>query len=67
MRDESVPKQQYTDEFKIEFIWLSDSVGGDEATKTRNSFGDVEQLVAQAQASRHAPAPETRTAHRFDR
>ena len=28
MRDGKVPKRQYTDEFKIEAIRLSDSVGG---------------------------------------
>ncbi len=33
MRDGNVPKRQYTDEFKIEAIRLSDSVGGHEAAR----------------------------------
>ncbi len=33
MRDGKVPKRQYTDEFKIEAIRLSDSVGGHEAAR----------------------------------
>ena len=50
MRDGKLPKRQYTDEFKIEAIRLSDSVGGHE-TEAWDSLSDVEQLVAQAQAS----------------
>ena len=33
MRDGKLPKRQYTDEFKIEAIRLSDSVGGHEAAR----------------------------------
>lgn len=33
MRDGNAPKRQYTDEFKIEAIRLSDSVGGHEAAR----------------------------------
>jgi transposase len=33
MRDGNLPKRQYTDEFKIEAIRLSDSVGGHEAAR----------------------------------
>lgn len=33
MRDGNVPKRRYTDEFKIEAIRLSDSVGGHEAAR----------------------------------
>jgi transposase len=33
MRDGNVPKRQYTDEFRIEAIRLSDSMGGHEAAR----------------------------------
>lgn len=33
MRDGNAPKRQYTDEFKIEAVRLSDSVGGHEAAR----------------------------------
>lgn len=51
MRKGTVPKRQYTDEFKIEAIRLSDSVGGHEAARRLGiPLGDVEQLRMQAQA-----------------
>jgi transposase len=33
MRDGKLPKRQYTDEFKVEAVRLSDSVGGHEAAR----------------------------------
>jgi transposase len=33
MSEKSVPKRQYTDEFKIEAVWLAESVGQHEAAR----------------------------------